>query len=83
VPLFLGWGGGSIHEWDEEEEDEEWEGDGYWNNFGRPLQPAQQKEHPTSEPAIWQILVGDFQDCADLLSRLACARLHAFVLEQS
>jgi len=54
---------------EEEEEEEGWEGDGSWNNFGRPLQPAQQKEHPTSEDTVWQILVGDFQSCASALSQ--------------
>lgn len=69
VPLFLGWGGMSTH-WEEEEEAEEGdrEAKGPWNNFGRILQPAQQKWHPTSEPTVWQILVGDFQSCAGALS---------------
>jgi len=53
---------------EEEAEEDEREAKGAWNNFGRPLQPAQQKEHPTSEDTVWQILVGDFQRCASTLS---------------
>jgi hypothetical protein len=70
-------------EWEEEEQEEEEEEGGKENNpkgeledqgrkapinFGRPLQPAQQLEHLTTQPdAYWALMVANFSTCKSTL----------------
>lgn len=76
VPLFRGWtgcyGDEDIYQdcrYEDEEEEEEDEHRAPVN-FGRPLQPAQQRQPLTSEPdACWALLVAKFGTCASSLSQ--------------
>jgi hypothetical protein len=57
-------------------------------NYGRPLQPAQQKDDLTSEPnAYWALMVGSFKECAKAVDRqVTCVHLrlqHATLLDTS
>ena len=76
VPLFRGWTGYEDEDSyqdnladddfysDDEEEEEEDEAAAPPINFGRPLQPAQQREPLTTETdAYWGLLVAKFSDC--------------------
>jgi hypothetical protein len=85
VPLFRGYTGYDDEDhyqeckedWEDEEEeedDDELEDEpganpGVRKNFGRPLQPAQQREHLTTEPgAYWALLTAKFSTCEESLN---------------